>query len=122
MSQLNQASIQLTASAMSHVTNQLAARGSGLGIRIRLRKTGCAGFEYVVEYADAVESEDRIFPIADSDYAVYVDPKTYEYVNGMIIDYGKVDLNEGLIFNNPNVSNGCGCGKSVRFDSSESDE
>lgn len=122
MSQTTKKSIELTEAAVAHLVRQLTTRAKGLGIRIRLKKTGCAGFEYVVEYADIAEAGDCMFPITGTDYAVYVDPKTYEYVKGMIVDYGKIDLNEGLIFNNPNVANECGCGKSVRFGEHENDD
>lgn len=103
-------SITMTPAAEDHVSQFLANRGKGEGIRLAVRTTGCSGMAYVLEFADEVAEEDEI--IEFDDFKVIIDPKSYVYLNGTEMDFVKEGLNEGFKFNNPNARSECGCGES----------
>jgi iron-sulfur cluster assembly protein len=102
--------ITLTESAASRVRSFLENRGSGVGLRLGVKTTGCSGMAYVIEYADEVEEDDVIFE--NHGIKVLVNPKSLVYLDGTELDYAKEGLNEGFKFNNPNVKDLCGCGES----------
>jgi iron-sulfur cluster assembly protein len=102
--------ITLTESAASRVKAFLENRGSGVGLRLGVKTTGCSGMAYVIEYADEVEEDDVIFE--DQGIKVLVNPKSLVYLDGTELDYAREGLNEGFKFNNPNVKDMCGCGES----------
>ena len=102
--------ITLTASAATRVRGFIEARGKGVGLRLAVKKTGCSGFAYVVNYADDVRRDDRIFE--DRGVKVVVDPESLRYVDGTEIDFVKQGLNEAFRFRNPNIKGECGCGES----------
>ena len=102
--------ISLTESAADRVRSFLASRGRGLGLRLGVRKTGCSGFAYVVNYADDSRPDDVVFE--DQGVKVFVDRESLILVNGTIVDFVKQGLNEAFKFSNPNVKGECGCGES----------
>lgn len=103
--------VELTVSAASRVSTMLQQRGSGLGLRIGTKASGCSGYEYVVDYADEITDRDEVFECHG--IKVVVDRGSLPYLNGTTVDYVKVNaMNEGFEFNNPNVKNICGCGES----------
>jgi len=103
--------VTLTESAAARVKKMIAQRGSGLGLRVSTKVSGCAGFSYVVDYADDVTDKDAVFDCFDT--KVVVDAKSLENIDGMEIDYVKESLlNEGFDFKNPKVKDSCGCGES----------
>ncbi|HTV50059.1 MAG TPA: iron-sulfur cluster assembly protein IscA [Steroidobacteraceae bacterium] len=103
-------SISLTESAADRVRSFLAARGRGHGLRLSVRRTGCSGFAYVVNYADEVHPDDVVFE--DRGVKVYVDAPSLKLLDGTIVDFVKQGLNEAFRFRNPNVKGECGCGES----------
>lgn len=102
--------ISLTESAADRVKSFLATRGTGIGLRLGVRKTGCSGFAYVVNYAEAPEPGDAVFE--DHGVRVFVDPASLTLLDGTIVDFVKQGLNEAFRFRNPNVKGECGCGES----------
>lgn len=102
--------ITLTTAAAERVRHFLAERGHGIGLRLAVRKTGCSGFAYVVNYADAVEDGDRVFD--SQGVRVLVDPGSLELIDGTEVDFVRHGLNEAFRFRNPNVRGECGCGES----------
>ena len=102
--------ISLTESAAARVRSFLSTRGQGIGLRLGVRKTGCSGFAYVVNYADGAEPDDHVFE--DRGIKVFVDPVSLPLINGTVIDFIKQGLNEAFRFRNPNVKGECGCGES----------
>ena len=102
--------ISLTAPAAERVRNHLAERGSGVGLRIGVKKTGCNGFAYVVNYADEITDDDRVFE--DHGVTVVVDNDSLAFIDGTEVDFDKEALNEAFRFRNPNVAGECGCGES----------
>jgi iron-sulfur cluster assembly protein len=103
-------SIHLTDSAADRVRQFLANRGHGLGLRLGVRKTGCSGFAYVINYADEVAPQDLVFE--DRGVKVYVDPDSLPLIDGTTVDFVRQGLNEAFRFQNPNVTGECGCGES----------
>jgi iron-sulfur cluster assembly protein len=103
-------SVTLTTSAAERVRSFLEKRGRGVGLRLGVKKTGCSGFAYVVNYADEVAAGDVIFE--DRGVRVIVDPDSLRYVDGTEIDFVRQGLNEAFKFRNPNVRGECGCGES----------
>ena len=102
--------ITMTEAAAQHIRRQLTQRGKGLGIRLGVRTSGCSGMAYVLEFVDDATEGDTSF---DKDgVKIFVDPKSMVYLDGTELDFVKEGLNEGFQFNNPNVSNECGCGES----------
>ena len=103
--------VTLTEAAARHVANMLDKRGNGLGLRVATKKSGCNGFAYAVDYADAVSDSDRVFE--SHGVKIVVDGNSLDHVDGMEIDFVKSSLlNEGFEFRNPKVKDQCGCGES----------
>ncbi len=103
--------VTLTESASNRVKSMIEKRGHGIGLRVATKVSGCAGFSYVVDYADEINDEDMVFESFGT--KVVVDPKSLGNIDGMEIDYVKESLlNEGFDFKNPNVKDSCGCGES----------
>lgn len=103
--------IILTDTALLHLQKTLSKHGSGIGLRIAIKTTGCSGFSYVVDVVDEAKPDDHLCTQADG-ALVFVDPKSYPFVQGLLIDYTKNGLNEGFQFSNPNAMGICGCGES----------
>jgi iron-sulfur cluster assembly protein len=103
-------SVSLTPSAAERVRSFLEKRGNGVGLRLGVKKTGCSGFAYVVNYADEVAANDVVFE--DQGVKVIVDSDSLRYVDGTEIDFVRQGLNEAFKFRNPNVRGECGCGES----------
>ncbi len=102
--------VSLTQPAADRVKAYLDARGKGIGLRVGIKKTGCSGYAYVVNYADDVNDSDIVFE--DHGVKVVVDEKSLELIDGTEVDFVKQGLNEAFRFRNPNVTGECGCGES----------
>ena len=103
--------IELTESAARHVERELSRRGHGAGLRVGTKKSGCTGFAYVVDYADEIGPDDRVFE--SFGVKVVIDQDALHQLDGMTIDFVKTNLlNQGFEFRNPNVKDMCGCGES----------
>ena len=102
--------ISLTQSAADRVSHYMEKRGHGLGLRLGVKKTGCNGFAYVIDYADeAVPDEVRFESLG---VTIFVDPASLPMIDGTEVDFVKDGLNEAFRFRNPNISGECGCGES----------
>ena len=102
--------ITLTPAAADRVRHFLSERGHGVGLRLGVRKTGCSGFAYVVNYADAVEPGDKVFD--SQGVRVLVDAESLGLIDGTEVDFVRQGLNEAFRFRNPNMRGECGCGES----------
>ncbi len=103
-------SVTLTENAANRVREYLIARGQGQGLRFGVKKTGCSGHAYVVNFADEIKAGDHVFE--SHGVKVIVDDESLNYVDGTEIDFRKDGLNESFQFNNPKVQDKCGCGES----------
>ena len=102
--------ISLTDSAATRVRSFLAKRGHGVGLRLGVRRSGCNGWAYTIDYADSVAPEDKIFE--QGGVKVIVAAEDLELIDGTEVDFIKEGLNEAFKFRNPNVKGECGCGES----------
>ena len=102
--------ITLSESAAKHVSNFIAKRGKGLGIRLGVKTSGCSGMAYKLEFVDVATDDDITFQ--SHGVTVFTDAKSLAYLDGTELDYTKEGLNEGFKFNNPNVKDESGCGES----------
>ncbi|WP_028007974.1 HesB/IscA family protein [Solimonas flava] len=103
-------SIQLTESAARRIQQQIDKRGGGLGLRVGVRKSGCSGYAYTMDYADEIGADDLVFEQHGS--KLVVKPDHLPMLEGMTLDFQKQGLNESFKFLNPNVKAQCGCGES----------
>jgi iron-sulfur cluster assembly protein len=103
-------SISLTDSAAQRVRSYLDKRGHGVGLRLGVRRSGCNGWAYTIDYADDFTSEDIVFE--QGGVKVIVAADTLELIDGTQVDFVKEGLNEAFKFRNPNVKGECGCGES----------
>jgi iron-sulfur cluster assembly protein len=103
-------SISLTSAAAERIKNYLQNRGHGIGLRLGIKKTGCSGYAYVVNYADKINEADLVFQ--QQGVTVIVDRDSLGYIDGTEVDFVKQGLNEAFKFRNPNVRGECGCGES----------
>ena len=90
------------------------ASGAGNALRIGLKKGGCAGMEYTMEYVDEISESDEVIEVDGA--KVVIAPTAQMFLFGTKIDYESGLLESGFKFINPNVSEACGCGESIKFD------
>src|SRR5258707_4634150 len=102
--------ILLTESAADRVKAHLAQRGTGVGLRVGIKKTGCSGFAYVVNYADEIRPDDAVFEARG--VKVVVDPLSLPLIDRTLVDFVKQGLNEAFKIQNPKAKGECGCGES----------
>lgn len=102
--------VSLTESAAKQIKKQLEKRGKGVGLKLGVRKSGCSGYAYTLDYSDAVESNDAVFE--DFGVKVIVQQSDLPLIDGIQLDYRREGINEAFQFNNPNVTGSCGCGES----------
>lgn len=103
--------VTLTPSALAHIEKQIAKRGSGIGIRFTVKKTGCSGLSYVIDLIDEANATDKIFP-ANENVIIAVSRDDLPHLMGTQIDYVKHGLNHQFEYSNPNAKGSCGCGVS----------
>ena len=103
--------VTFSEAATQHVLSYLAKQSKSKGIRLSVKKTGCSGLSYVVDYVEAPSPEDIVLPLS-KDHLVCIDKASYPYLKGMHADYVKQGLNYKWVFNNPNQTGQCGCGES----------
>jgi iron-sulfur cluster assembly protein len=109
---IKNAMIALTETAAAKVKQMLDKRGSGLGIQVGIRTTGCSGLAYTLEYVDTAPDPVEYVCHESHNVMVWTDTKSLVYLDGMVMDWVKKGLNEGFEFINPNESARCGCGES----------
>jgi iron-sulfur cluster assembly protein len=81
------------------------------GLRVGVKNGGCAGQEYVLEYAEEAAPLDEV--VEDKDVRILIDPKAVLFLIGTTIDYEVSRLSSKFVFRNPNETDACGCGESV---------
>ena len=88
--------------------------GAGKALRIGLKKGGCAGMEYTMDYVNEISQSDEVIEVDGA--KVVIAPTAQMFLFGTEIDYESGLLESGFKFTNPNVSETCGCGESIKFD------
>ncbi len=104
--------VSLTKTAADRICH-LMKDGSKQGLRIGVKKGGCAGMEYTLEYVDAVDEHDEV--VEQDGARVLIAPMAQMFLFGTEIDYETGLLESGFKFRNPNVVESCGCGESIKF-------
>ncbi len=104
--------ISLTEAAADRVREIMAAAEKPYaGLRVGVKNGGCAGQEYVLEYAAAANPLDEV--VEDKGVTILIDPKAVLFLIGTEIDYETSKLASKFVFRNPNETDACGCGESV---------
>jgi iron-sulfur cluster assembly protein len=85
-----------------------------VGLRVGVKNGGCAGQEYVLEYAESAAPLDEV--VEDKGVTILVDPKAVLFLLGTEVDYEVSRLAAKFTFNNPNQTDACGCGESVTIE------
>ena len=106
------AAVSMTLRAQSQIT-KLMQSGAKKGLRVGVKKGGCAGMEYTMEYVDEIDPLDEV--IEQDGARVMIAPMAQMFLFGTEIDYTTSLLESGFEFKNPNVTEACGCGESVKF-------
>ncbi|MEL6477421.1 MAG: iron-sulfur cluster assembly accessory protein [Pseudomonadota bacterium] len=106
--------VSLTPAAIKRI--QMLMDGTEVkGLRIGVKKGGCAGMEYTMEHATEIGEHDAV--VEREGARVMIAPMAQMFLIGTEIDYKTSLLESGFVFNNPNVSEACGCGESIKFSS-----
>lgn len=104
--------VTLTDAAAERVREIMArAETPYVGLRVGVKNGGCAGQEYVLEYAEAANPLDEV--VEDKGVTILVEPKAVLFLIGTVIDYEVTKLSAKFVFRNPNETDACGCGESV---------
>lgn len=106
--------IELTTAAHTRVVSYLVAHNLN-GLRLSVKKTGCSGLSYVIDYVEKKIVDDIIINLQD-DFFISIDKKSLPFLNGLVMDYVKQGVNYKFTFENPNQTGQCGCGESFTVD------
>lgn len=104
--------VTLTPKAVAQVLKLMEGKGH-VGLRLGVKKGGCAGMEYTMEFVDQIDNYDEV--IEQDGARVMIAPMAQMFLFGTEIDYESSLLESGFKFNNPNVTEACGCGESIKF-------
>ena len=104
--------VTLTDAAIKQISALMEGSGKA-GLRIGVKKGGCAGMEYTMDYVDAVDPNDEL--VEKGGARVMIAPMAQMFLFGTEIDYETSLLESGFKFKNPNVVEACGCGESIKF-------
>ena len=104
--------VTMTDAAVAQIT-KLMSDGDKKGLRIGVKKGGCAGMEYTMEYVDEIDPNDEV--VEREGARVLIAPMAQMFLFGTEIDYEVALLESGFKFKNPNVTEACGCGESIKF-------
>ena len=105
--------LSLTHGAVEKLRNQLAGAKHASWVRIGVKRGGCAGMEYTMDFTESPEPHDET--IEQDGVRLAVAPAATMFLIGTEIDYKTGLLESGFSFSNPNVVESCGCGESVKF-------
>jgi len=109
------APITITPRAATQIAKLMQREGHE-GLRIGVKKGGCAGMEYTMDYVDEIGAHDETVELDGA--RVIIAPMAQMFLFGTEIDYETSLLESGFKFRNPNVVDACGCGESIKFDES----
>ena len=104
--------VTITPAAAAQIARLMAGKNA-YGLRIGLKKGGCAGMEYTMEIAAEADPMDIVVEAGAA--RVLIAPLAQMFLLGTEIDYEETMLESGFKFRNPNVVESCGCGESVKF-------
>lgn len=108
-----QKGVQVTERALKHIRLAMAKENVSPvegGLRLGVQGGGCSGLSYNIRFDTQPRERDRIFQF--DDIRVFIDPKSFIYLHGMVLDYEETLMRQGFNFVNPNSTKSCGCGSS----------
>lgn len=91
-----------------------------IGVRVGVKKGGCAGMEYTMEYAQAQKPYEDV--VEDKGVKIFIEPKAILFLLGTEMDFHTEKLTSGFVFRNPNQTSACGCGESVAITPAQMDD
>ena len=103
-------SLSVTPKAATQIRKALARRGGGVGLRVAVKTSGCSGYAYALEFADAPAADDLSFE--SEGVQLLVAAASLPLLDGTQLDWVREGLNEGFKFSNPNAAATCGCDES----------
>ncbi len=103
----------LTSAAASRLRDMMASRPEVVGLKVGIKKGGCAGMEYTMDWAEQPDPTCEV--VSDQGATVLIEPMAVMYLLGTEMDYEIDKLSSGFRFNNPNQQSSCGCGESVEL-------
>src|SRR5262249_44520168 len=109
----NAKSIQVTERALAKIRSAMAKENVSPeqgGLRLGVQGGGCSGLSYNIRFDSQPRERDRVYEF--DGVRVFVDPKSFIYLHGMILDYEETLMQQGFVFVNPNSTKSCGCGSS----------
>ncbi len=105
--------LTITSTAATKVQEFLQQNGRPeSGLRVRVVGGGCSGFQYQLALDDTASEDDEVFE--KDGVKLFIDPRSYLYLDGTEIDYVEDIMGSGFRFNNPNSTGSCGCGESFQ--------
>ena len=104
--------VSMTPAAAAHIA-KLMEKDGHQGLRIGVKKGGCAGMEYTMDYATDIDPMDEV--VEEAGARIMIAPMAQMFLFGTEIDYEVSLLESGFKFKNPNVEDACGCGESIKF-------
>ena len=104
--------VTITPAAATQIARLMQREGHA-GLRIGVKKGGCAGMEYTMDYVTETDPHDEV--VEQDGARVMIAPMAQMFLFGTEIDYQVSLLESGFRFNNPNVADACGCGESIKF-------
>lgn len=107
-----QAPVTITPAAERQISRLMAGKDA-YGLKIGLKKGGCAGMEYTMDLVPAADAADEV--VEQNGARILIAPTAQMFLFGTQIDYETGLLESGFKFRNPNVTDACGCGESVSF-------
>ncbi|PSH03728.1 MAG: iron-sulfur cluster assembly accessory protein [Acidobacteria bacterium] len=105
--------IKITDKALEHIRQAMKKEGIAPdvgGLRLGVQGGGCSGLTYKILFDTQPRERDRIFEYGD--VRVFIDPKSFVYLNGMTVEWEETLMRRGFVFQNPNAKKSCGCGTS----------
>ena len=102
--------IELTPSAVKRIEDVMKQQQEEGGLRLAVQGGGCVGFPYVIKFDRAPRPNDRVFEFDGA--KVFIDPKSFQLLDGLTLDYKSDLMQQTFVFHNPNAKNSCSCGTS----------
>jgi iron-sulfur cluster assembly protein len=110
--------VTLTDAAAERVKAIMARSATPVaGVRVGVKKGGCAGMEYTMEYAAEAKPMEEV--VEDKGVRILIEPSAILFLLGTEMDFRQDKLSSGFVFNNPNQTSACGCGESVEIHPAE---
>jgi iron-sulfur cluster assembly protein len=104
--------IQITETAARKIRALMAKQGIDEGgLRVGIKGGGCSGLSYTFAWEREARFGDEVVEGPEG-AKIFIDKKSYLYLNGTTLDYDTALLSKGFVFNNPNAKQTCGCGSS----------